>query len=299
MSAAAAAQQKDPEQPQPPLEPTLALVGSGGGSERVETPVYSGWLQKFKSGKGWKTRYCTLVRLVSGGHAVVYREKPRKREMWRVAVEGSLLEDDAPPALTWSIIDHGGESFTFMAGDAETKRSWVDALVNANVDPEFYLLKHPETPEDDLNKSKMELLAIKKKKAKQEAREKAQTAASARKPPPPPLKAPPMQGTVLHVRGVGGELEDEDALSTLFSQFGGVVQATVRHRIDKATGANTSWALVTMMGRKGADAALATTIRHHPDRPPLVRFSNNAHTRPMWFVELVACALTVRCLHRW
>ena len=138
-----------------------------------------------------------------------------------------------------------------------------------------------------------------KKKAKQEAREKAQTAASARKPPPPPLKAPPMQGTVLHVRGVGGELEDEDALSTLFSQFGGVVQATVRHRIDKATRANTSWALVTMVGRKGADAALATTIRHHPDRPPLVRFSNNAHTRPMWFVELVACALTVRCLHRW
>ena len=37
-------------------------------------------------------------------------------------------------------------------------------------------------------------------------------------------------GCVLHVRGIGGEYEDETALQRLFSQFGTVIQATVRHR---------------------------------------------------------------------
>ena len=36
---------------------------------------------------------------------------------------------------------------------------------------------------------------------------------------------------VLHVRGVGGELEDEGLLQSVFEQFVNVVQATVRLRI--------------------------------------------------------------------
>ena len=58
------------------------------------------------------------------------------------------------------------------------------------------------------------------------------------------------------MRGCAGEFEDERALIEEFSVFGTVVQATVRHRVDKETGANTSWALVTMAHYKGADRAL-------------------------------------------
>jgi hypothetical protein len=61
---------------------------------------------------------------------------------------------------------------------------------------------------------------------------------------------------ILHVRGCAGKFEDEHALTEEFSRFGTVVQATVRHRIDKETGANTSWALVTMSHYKGATRAL-------------------------------------------
>ena len=50
----------------------------------------------------------------------------------------------------------------------------------------------------------------------------------------------------LHVRGVGGLLESESALTKVFQVYGEVVQTTVRHRIDEDTGDNTSWALVTM-----------------------------------------------------
>jgi hypothetical protein len=63
-------------------------------------------------------------------------------------------------------------------------------------------------------------------------------------------------GCTLHVRGVGGELEDEEALLQTFRRFGDTTQATVRHRIDASSGENTSWALVTMNSREGADAAL-------------------------------------------
>jgi serine/threonine protein kinase len=61
----------------------------------------------------------------------------------------------------------------------------------------------------------------------------------------------------IHVRGVGGQFEAEAAIIGVFARFGPVVQATVRHRIDKATGANTSWALVTMRSRESAEAVLA------------------------------------------
>jgi hypothetical protein len=61
----------------------------------------------------------------------------------------------------------------------------------------------------------------------------------------------------IHVRGVGGKFEAEAAIIDVFARFGPVVQVTVRHRIDKATGANTSWALVTMQSRESAEAVLA------------------------------------------
>ena len=48
----------------------------------------------------------------------------------------------------------------------------------------------------------------------------------------------------------------EAALRTVFARYGHLVQATVRHRIDPASGANTSWALVTMLDKAGADRAL-------------------------------------------
>ena len=54
-------------------------------------------------------------------------------------------------------------------------------------------------------------------------------------------------GSQIHVRGVGAKFEDEDTLKVVFARFGAVLQATVRHRIDKDTGANTSWALVQMI----------------------------------------------------
>ena len=65
-----------------------------------------------------------------------------------------------------------------------------------------------------------------------------------------PLSEEPAPGSQLHVRGIGvlgwdgtpdgkGEYESEEALALLFGHYGGYVQATVRHRIDTATGQNT------------------------------------------------------------
>ena len=80
-------------------------------------------------------------------------------------------------------------------------------------------------------------------------------------------------GCQLHVRGVGGDFEDERALSKVFLRFGEVIQATVRHRVDES-GANTSWALVTM----GSVAAVEEAISAAESLPkPLTvaRFSRN------------------------
>lgn len=63
-------------------------------------------------------------------------------------------------------------------------------------------------------------------------------------------------GCILHVRGVGGELEDSKKLTKIFATFGNVVHVAVRPRIDQQTGANTSWALVTMETKLAADRAL-------------------------------------------
>ena len=62
------------------------------------------------------------------------------------------------------------------------------------------------------------------------------------------------------MRGLTSDLENESALSALFVQFGPVVQATVRHRIDGSTGQNTSWALVTLASRDAAEKALDTGV---------------------------------------
>ena len=66
----------------------------------------------------------------------------------------------------------------------------------------------------------------------------------------------------LHVRGVGGELEDDENIGHFFSQFGLFKRATVRHRTDEA-GNNTSWALVTMMDKESTQRVLAARpVRH-------------------------------------
>ena len=69
--------------------------------------------------------------------------------------------------------------------------------------------------------------------------------------------------TTLHVRGVGGAdrgegiYENEETLMRVFSQqWGVVISADIRHRVDLDSGANTSWALVEMGHPDGARAAL-------------------------------------------
>jgi hypothetical protein len=78
----------------------------------------------------------------------------------------------------------------------------------------------------------------------------------------------PEDGVQVHVRGVGvcgwdgtpqgkGKYEDESQLALVFGQYGQFLQATVRHRIDKVSGQNTSWALVTMADKASASAVVA------------------------------------------
>lgn len=78
-------------------------------------------------------------------------------------------------------------------------------------------------------------------------------------------------GSQLHVRGIGvhgwdgtpegvGAFESEPALRTVFARFGHMVQATVRHRIDEVSGANTSWALVTMLDKASAERAVEAAV---------------------------------------
>ena len=70
----------------------------------------------------------------------------------------------------------------------------------------------------------------------------------------------------VHVRGIGvdgwdgtevgtGAYESEEALRTIFSKYGKMKTATIRHRIQD--GENTSWALVGIEGAEAADAILA------------------------------------------
>eukprot|EP01043_Picozoa_sp_COSAG02_P021189 COSAG02_NODE_1071_length_14802_cov_5.546419_1_plen_1063_part_00 len=73
-------------------------------------------------------------------------------------------------------------------------------------------------------------------------------------------------GHLLHVRGIGKEdwdgtpdgrarFEHDAELRAVFSEFGPVLNVTVRHRV--ADGANTSWALVAMGTSEARDAVLA------------------------------------------
>jgi hypothetical protein len=70
------------------------------------------------------------------------------------------------------------------------------------------------------------------------------------------------KGTRLHVRGIGaqgGKFESEEALRKIFSPFGDFEGATIRHRED-ASGANTSWAIVTMGSTRAVVRALAAVV---------------------------------------
>lgn len=70
------------------------------------------------------------------------------------------------------------------------------------------------------------------------------------------------EGLTLHVRGIGGPTaepgvyESAEALRLIFEEFGEFGDAVVRHRVDKGSGKNTSWALVTMGDAESAQRAL-------------------------------------------
>lgn len=123
----------------------------------------------------------------------------------------------------------------------------------------------------------------------------------------------------LHVRGVGGKYESEvrspvlasrrggalrlrrewlqEALRELFGLYGTVVRSAIRHRVDKATGRNTSWALVEMSSAQEADAALRAASRQD-DRIPsaftIALYSNKRAARSSRGMRQVLAALPVR-----
>ena len=85
-------------------------------------------------------------------------------------------------------------------------------------------------------------------------------------------------GTHLHIRGIGangwdgtdegtGVYESVEALSKLFSAYGRILDATVRHRIEG--GENTSWAVVTM-----EDAASASRVLDAAASSPIMAGSS-------------------------
>jgi hypothetical protein len=55
----------------------------------------------------------------------------------------------------------------------------------------------------------------------------------------------------------------------VFGRFGEVEETTVRHRIDRQSGENTSWALVTMGSPHAAQAALRASITNPQVTHPL------------------------------
>ena len=130
-------------------------------------------------------------------------------------------------------------------------------------------------------------------------------------PPPSPATPPPSHagqvsgagdepgiGCQLHVRGVGGKFEDEKALSRVFGRFGEVIQATVRHRIDDS-GANTSWALVTMASVGAVEDALAAA-ESLPKPITVTRFSQkqaSASKGAMGSIQKEAAAKQMSVLH--
>ena len=68
---------------------------------------------------------------------------------------------------------------------------------------------------------------------------------------------PEQSSRLIHVRGIGGKFETQDAVKGIFRKFGPVRNVTIGHRTDKDTGANTAWALVTMESREAAEVVMA------------------------------------------
>ena len=99
-------------------------------------------------------------------------------------------------------------------------------------------------------------------------------------PPSPAAAAAPVApvGSKLHVRGIGNGFESEQALCRVFALDNGsggrlrVEQVTIRHRTDKTTGQNTSWALVTMESREAAETVMAARAKL-PSQFTVERFS--------------------------
>jgi len=77
-------------------------------------------------------------------------------------------------------------------------------------------------------------------------------------------------GYTLHVKGVKKGPHCEEELMLIFSQFGEVVQVTIREKVDEKTGADASWALVTMGSSNAVQSALELGVRERMD-----------NTRPM------------------
>ena len=123
----------------------------------------------------------------------------------------------------------------------------------------------------------------------------------------------------LHVRGVGGKYESEvrspvfasrrsdalrlrrewlqEALRELFGLYGTVVRSAISHRVDKATGRNTSWALVEMSSAQEADAVLKAASRQDDRIPSAVTIalhSNKRAAQSTRGVRQVLAALPVR-----
>jgi len=92
-------------------------------------------------------------------------------------------------------------------------------------------------------------------------------------------------GHQIHVRGIGvdgwdgteegrGTYENEQALAKIFAPFGQCLSVKIRHRIDVADGANTSWALVTMATSDAVEAALAApAVMAGQNKLKLTRFN--------------------------
>ena len=63
---------------------------------------------------------------------------------------------------------------------------------------------------------------------------------------------------LLHVRNIGpGGCKSVELLTEIFHRYGDVFSATIRDRVDKNTGQDSSWALVQMTDAAGASKALA------------------------------------------
>lgn len=116
-----------------PRTETIQLLGS----DMLER---EGWLHKLKGG-AWKRRYCELVSTSGDERFLVYRAKPGKRELWRIMLNGAVLQEGKPttvaelppisdgmdtPAHVWTVYDIAGDSYIFAAVDDATKTDWMN-----------------------------------------------------------------------------------------------------------------------------------------------------------------------------